>query len=413
MKKSTGHYEIKKIRTEFPILEQKINGYPLAYLDNAATTQKPLKVINTLQDFYVHSNANVHRGVHTLAERATQLFENARLKSRDFIHAKNSHECLFVHGTTEGINLVAYGFSRLILKPGDEIILSQIEHHSNIVPWQMACEYTGAKLRIISCNDCGELDLDEYANLLNEKTKIVSVTHVSNVLGTINPIQKMCEMAHANNTPILVDGAQAAPHLKIDVQKLGCDFYVFSGHKMYGPTGIGLLYGKSDWLERLPPYQGGGEMIKSVSFSKTLYNVLPYKFEAGTPPIAQAIGLGSAIDFLTEIGLDNIRHYEHELLEYALTAMRTVPGLRLIGTASHKASVISFLLDKIHAHDVGTILNDKGIAVRTGKLCAEPAMQRFGVSAVVRASFGLYNTQHEIDRLVTALHDTNQLFRKS
>lgn len=406
-------FDVEKIKGDFPILNQTIHGHPLVYLDNAATTQKPSSVINALQNYYLQTNANVHRGIHQLAEKATQQYEEARLKVKSFINAKYGHECVFVHGATEGINVVAQGFSRSILKPDDEIIISQIEHHSNIVPWQMACQYTGAKLRVIACNDQGELDLHEYANLLNDKTKLVAIAHVSNVLGTINPIQEMIQMAHDIGVPILIDGAQAAPHIPIDVQSLDCDFYVFSGHKMYGPTGVGVLYGKSQLLENLPPLLGGGEMIKSVSFAKTLYNDLPFKFEAGTPPIAQVIGLGSAIDYLEHIDVNRIHCYEQGLLKYATQQIQTIPGIKLIGTAKEKACVLSFLITGIHAHDVGTVLDNHGIAVRTGKLCAEPTLERFGISAVVRASFGVYNTMSDVDKLIAALQETRRLFRVS
>ncbi|MFI4936890.1 MAG: SufS family cysteine desulfurase [Candidatus Berkiellales bacterium] len=405
-------YNVQKIREDFPILQKNIHGYPLAYLDNAATTQKPLLVLNSVAKFYEESNANVHRGTHQLAETATLLYENAREKAKTLINAASVNECVFVRGTTEGINLVANGFIHSILKPGDEIIISHIEHHSNIVPWQIACEYTGATLRIIPCNAKGELLLDEYAKLLNDKTKLVAVTHVSNLLGTINPIAEMVAMAHQHHCPILIDGAQAIAHLKVDVQALDCDFYAFSAHKMYGPTGIGVLYGKREWLNRLPPFQGGGEMIKSVTFEKTIFNDLPLKFEAGTPAFAQAIGLGAAIDYLNAIGLSNIASHEHSLLEYAMSKLEAVPTIRFIGTAKDKSAIISFILENIHAHDVGTVLNQKGIAVRTGKLCAEPTLERFGIQSTVRASFGLYNTEEEIDRLVNALIETYHLFNR-
>lgn len=412
MKKTPPVINCDLIRTDFPILKLIVHGYPLAYLDNAATTQKPQSVIEAMQKYYYEQNANVHRGTYTLTEVATTLFENARKKVQHFIHAQHAHECIFVRGTTEGINLVANGFSRKILKPGDEIIVSQIEHHANIVPWQLACEYTGATLRVIPCNDQGELLLDVYANMLNEKTKLVAITHISNVLGTINPIKKMIKLAHQNNTPVLIDGAQAVAHMKIDVSELDCDFYTFSAHKMYGPTGVGILYGKSSWLERLPPYQGGGEMIQSVSFSNTTFNMLPYKFEAGTMAICEAIGLSAAIDYLTQTDLTLIHEYENTLLNFALNALKKVPSLRFVGEAKERAPVISFILEGIHPHDIGTILDHRGIAVRTGKHCAEPTLDRFGVNATVRASFGMYNTIHEIERLILALDDVNTIFKR-
>ncbi|MBN9289121.1 MAG: cysteine sulfinate desulfinase [Gammaproteobacteria bacterium 39-13] len=400
------------IRDDFPILKLAVHGYPLAYLDNAATTQKPEQVVEAMQKYYFEQNANVHRGTYALTEIATVLFENARKKVQQFIHAQYPHECIFVRGTTEAINLVANGFSRSILKPQDEILVSQIEHHANIVPWQLVCKYTGAILRVIPCNDQGELLIDAYAALLGPKTKLVALTHISNVLGTINPIEKMIDMAHQNGTPILIDGAQAVAHQKIDVLALDCDFYAFSAHKMYGPTGVGVLYGKSEWLERLPPYQGGGEMIQSVSFDNTTYNMLPYKFEAGTMAICEAIGLGAAIDYLHHIGFDTIQQHENALLHYALTALENIPHFRFIGQAKARAPVISFVLGDVHPHDIGTILDQRGIAVRTGKHCAEPTLDRFGVNATVRASFAMYNTIQEIERLIKALLEVNMLFKR-
>jgi len=400
------------IRDNFPILKLAVHGYPLAYLDNAATTQKPEQVVEAMQKYYFEQNANVHRGTYALTEIATALFENARKKVQQFIHAQYPHECIFVRGTTEAINLVANGFSRSILKPQDEILVSQIEHHANIVPWQLVCKYTGAILRVIPCNDQGELLIDAYAALLGPKTKLVALTHISNVLGTINPIKKMIDMAHQNGTPILIDGAQAVAHQKIDVLALDCDFYAFSAHKMYGPTGVGVLYGKSEWLERLPPYQGGGEMIQSVSFDNTTYNMLPYKFEAGTMAICEAIGLSAAIDYLYHIGFDTIQQHENALLQYALTALENIPHFRFIGQAKARAPVISFVLGDVHPHDIGTILDQRGIAVRTGKHCAEPTLDRFGVNATVRASFAMYNTIQEIERLIQALLEVNMLFKR-
>lgn len=405
-------YNIDKVRNDFPILQKKINGYPLAYLDNAATTQKPRAVISTLEKFYQEQNANVHRGIHHLAEVATTEYENARQIVHDFLHAKHAYECIFVRGTTEGINLVANGFAKNFLHKNDEIILSQMEHHANIVPWQLACEVTGAKLCVIPCSDDGELQLDAYQNLLNNKTKIVAITHVSNVLGTINPIKRMIEMAHANGTPVLIDGAQALAHLTVDVQDLDCDFYAFSSHKLYGPTGIGVLYGKESWLDLLPPYQGGGEMIKSVSFEKTLFQSLPHKFEAGTPPIASAIGLKSAIHYLQGLGLEAIFKHEQMLQQIANKELSALPFLRLIGTASEKMAIDSFVIEGVHPHDIGTAVNQLGIAVRSGQLCAQPCIERFGIKSVVRASFGLYNTLEEIQRLILALDQTYDFFRR-
>ncbi len=402
---------MNKFRQDFPILSQNIHGQPLAYLDNAATTQKPEQVLKAMVDFYTHHNANVHRGIHLLSTQATHDYETAREKVKTLINAAHLHECVFVKGTTEGINLIANGFIRSVLKPGDEILLSQIEHHSNIVPWQLAADITGAKLQIIPCNDKGELILEKYANLLNERTKIVGLTHVSNALGTINPIKKMIELAHQNGTPILIDGAQAIAHLPVDVQTLDCDFYVFSGHKMYGPTGIGVIYAKEEWLEKFPPYQGGGEMIESVTFAKTKFNKLPYKFEAGTPPIAQAVGLGTAIDYLRHIGFETIEHHEQHLLDHTLEKLGQMNLVHFVGFPAHRIGIVSFNLADIHAHDVGTVLDTYGIAVRTGKHCAEPALDRLGVPATVRVSFAIYNTLEEIDRLIQGLEKTLALFK--
>ncbi len=403
---------IEKIRSDFPILKQMNHGYPLAYLDNAATTQKPLQVIEALQKYYGEQNANVHRGTYALAELATALFEKSRKSAQQFINAEHSRECIFVRGVTEGINLVANGFTRAVLKPKDEIIVSQIEHHANIVPWQLACEYSGAILRIIPCNDLGELIIGEYKNLLNAKTKLVAIGHVSNALGTINPIKEMINLAHQNGSPILIDGAQAVSHIPINVQELNCDFYCFSGHKMYGPLGAGILYGKSEWLEKLPPYQGGGEMIQRVTFAKTEFNTIPLKFEAGTMAIGDIVGLNTAIDYLHEIGFNIIQEHENDLLQYALYALSTVDDIQFIGNAKERAPVISFTLGDIHPHDVGTVLDHKGIAVRTGQHCAQPTMDRFGVNATIRVSFAIYNTIEEIDRLVIALNEANKLFKR-
>ena len=403
-------YDLARVRDDFPILKELIHGKPLVYLDNAATSQKPWQVINAERDYYTHLNANIHRGVHDLSQRATDSFEGARGKARQFINARKNEEVIFVRGATEAINLVAASYGRSKLKAGDEIIVSEMEHHSNIVPWQMACEATGAVLRVISISDSGELDMDAYAKLLNERSKIVAITHVANALGSVTPIKKITQMGHAAGAVVLVDGAQAAPHIKIDVQDIGCDFYALSGHKIYGPTGIGILYGKEALLEAMPPYQGGGDMIRTVSFKKTTYNVLPYKFEAGTPAIAGGIGLGAAIDYLNELGLDHIASHEHDLLEYAATLSRDIPDLKIIGTARDKASVFSFTLGRIHPHDIGTILDHEGIAVRTGHHCAMPVMERFGIPATARASFALYNTRSEIDALFAGIRKVQKVF---
>lgn len=403
-------FDVYKVRADFPILDVKVHGKPLVYLDNAATSQKPQVVIDSLTHYYTSENANIHRGVHALSELATQDHERARIKVQNFIHAADASEIVFVRGTTEGINLVAQTYGRTHVGAGDEVIISALEHHSNIVPWQILCQQQGARLRVIPVNDDGELLLDEFEKLLNPKTKLVAVAHVSNALGTIVPLQKVIEMAHRWNVPVLVDGAQAAPHLQIDVQALDADFYTLSGHKMYGPMGIGVLYGKRALLEAMPPYQGGGDMISSVTFEKTLYNKLPYKFEAGTPDVSGAIGLGAAIDYLTGISLDRIAAHEHELLVYGTQALSAIPELRLIGTAKSKAAVLSFVLDGVHAHDVGTILDQEGIAVRTGHHCAQPLMQRFGVEATARASFGLYNTREDVDALVGGIQKVREVF---
>lgn len=393
---------IQKIRADFPILSQTVNGKPLVYFDNAATSQKPIQVIEAEANYYKEINANIHRGVHTLSQLATDAYEASRLKIQQHINAKFSHEVLFTSGTTHGINLVANGFTNF-LKPGDEVLVSALEHHSNIVPWQMLCEKTGAKLVVIPMNENGELILSEYERLLSEKTKIVTVNHISNALGTINPIQWMIEKAHEFGSAVLIDGAQATPHLKPDVQELDCDFYVFSGHKICGPTGTGILYGKEAWLNKLPPYQGGGEMIATVSFEKTSYAELPHKFEAGTPNIAGGIVLGTAIDYLNEIGFDNIAAYEHELLEYGTKKLLEIEGLKIYGTASQKTSVISFNIEGIHPYDVGTIIDKLGIAVRTGHHCAQPIMDFYKIPGTLRASFAFYNTKEEIDALVEAV----------
>lgn len=402
--------DVGKIRNDFPILRQRVHGKPLVYLDNAATSQKPQVVIDRLQQYYLRENANVHRGIHSLSEMATQAYEGARDTVRRFLNATDPCEIIFVRGTTEAINLVAQSYGRTFLQAGDEIVVSAMEHHSNIVPWQILCEQIGAKLRVIPFNYQGELSLEEYEQLLTERTKFVSIVHVSNALGTINPIKHIVAQAHRRGIPVLVDGAQAVPHMQVDVQELDCDFYAFSGHKLFGPTGIGVLYGKAHLLERMPPYQGGGDMISVVTFEKTHYNTLPYKFEAGTPHIAGVIGLGAAIEYVQQVGLSRIATYEKELLDYATQALTAIPGLRIIGTAREKASVLSFVLDNVHAHDIGTILDREGIAVRAGHHCAMPVMQRFGVPATARASLAFYNTKDEIDALVAAIHTVIEVF---
>ncbi|MGA2723591.1 MAG: cysteine desulfurase [Bryobacteraceae bacterium] len=403
-------FDVDKVREDFPVLKQRIHGKPLVYLDNAATAQKPFAVIDAIRKFYEVDCANIHRGVHELSQRSTAAYEETRSKAKRFLNARAKNELIFVRGATEGINLVAASWGRKNVKEGDEIVISALEHHSNIVPWQMLCEEKGAKLRVIPMDDRGELLLEEYEKLLGPRTRMVAVGHVSNALGTINPVRQIIEMAHRAGALALIDGAQAAPHLKIDVQALDADFYTFSGHKVYGPTGIGILYGKARLLNAMPPYQGGGDMIKSVTFEKTIYNDLPYKFEAGTPNIAGGIGLGAAFDYVTRIGLDKIAAYEHELLVYGTEALSRIPGLRLIGTAREKAAVLSFVMDGIHPHDIGTVLDRQGIAVRTGHHCAQPVMDRFGVPATARASLALYNTFAEIDALVAGLGKVKEIF---
>ncbi|HLI34214.1 MAG TPA: cysteine desulfurase [Terriglobia bacterium] len=401
--------DVRRIRQDFPILRQKIHGKPLIYLDNAATSQKPQAVLDAIQHFYTTDCSNIHRGVHQLSERATAAYEEAREKVRRFLNATEAREIIFVRGTTEAINLVAYTFGRERLRPGDEILITAMEHHSNIVPWQILCE-RGARLRVAPINDAGELLLDEFERLLTPRVKLVCVAHVSNALGTVNPVREIISLSHRKGVPVLVDGAQAVPHMKVDVQELDCDFYAFSGHKVYGPTGIGVLYGKANLLESMPPFHGGGDMISSVTFEKTIYNVLPYKFEGGTPHIAGALGLGAALDYVTGIGMDRITEHEHDLLEYGTQALSGIPGVRLIGTAKKKAGVLSFVLDGIHPHDVGTILDQEGIAVRTGHHCAQPVMERFGIPATTRASLALYNTREEIDALAAGIHKVKEMF---
>ncbi len=407
---STSSYDVEKIRADFPILRQKIRGKPLVYLDNAATTQKPQAVINTITRYYERDNANIHRGVHFLSEHATEEHDEARGTIQNFINAADSKEIIFVRGATEAINLVAQSYGRAHISAGDEVVITAMEHHSNIVPWQFLCDEKGAKLRVAPINDAGELLLDEYANLLGPKTKIVAVTHVSNALGSITPLRRMIELAHAQNIPVLVDGAQAIPHMKVDVQALDCDFYAFSGHKVYGPTGIGVLYGKAALLDAMPPYQGGGDMIASVTFEKTLFNKLPFKFEAGTPDICGAIGLGAAIRYVEGLGIDQIAAHEHDLLAYATEKVSAIPEVRLIGTAKEKAGVLSFVIEGIHPHDIGTILDQEGIAIRTGHHCSQPVMQRFDIPATARASLGLYNTREEIDALAAGIEKVREVF---
>ena len=403
-------FDVEAVRRDFPILQQRVHGRPLIYFDNAATSQKPRAVIDAITHYYEAENANVHRGVHHLSELATGAYEGARAKVQRFINAADTCEVIYVRGTTEGINLVAYGYGRRFIKAGDEVLVSAIEHHSNIVPWQMLCEATGAVLRVIPINDAGELQLDQYERLLSDRTRLVAVVHVSNALGTVNPVKQIIATAHRHGVPVLVDGAQAVPHMPVDVQDLDCDFYAFSGHKIFGPTGFGVLYGKRDWLEKMAPYQGGGDMILSVSFEKTVYNALPYRFEAGTPDIAGAVGLGAAIDYLNGIGMERVARYEQELLAYGTERLSAIPGLRLIGTAREKAGVLSFVLDDIHAHDIGTVLDRDGIAVRAGHHCAMPVMQRLGVAATARASLAFYNTRAEIDALARALYKVKEMF---
>jgi len=405
-----GFYDVERIRRDFPLLAQQVHGKKLVYLDNAATTQKPLQVIDAIVQFYTSGCSNVHRGVHLLSERATAAYENARSRLRRFINARDDKEIVFVRGATEAINLVASSFGKAHVKPGDEILITGMEHHSNIVPWQVLCEERGARLRVAPINLRGELLIEEYEKLLNPRTSLVAVTHVSNALGTVNPVRHIVEMAHRNGTPVLIDGAQAVQHLRVDVQALDCDFYAFSGHKMYGPTGVGVLYGKERWLESMPPYQGGGDMITSVTFEKTIYARLPHKFEAGTPDIAGVIGLGAAVDYLEAVGIDNIAAYEHALLDYGTKILESVPGVRIIGTAAGKTSVLSFALEGVHPHDVGTILDQEGIAIRTGHHCAQPVMDFFRIPATARASLALYNTREEVDSLAAGLQKVAEVF---
>lgn len=403
-------FDVERIRADFPILQLEVQGHPLVYLDNAASSQMPQQVIDRLVRYQTSQHANIHRAVHTLSEIATAEYEEARRKVQRFIHAPDEREVIFTSGTTEAINLVMHGFGRKFIKAGDEIILTTLEHHSNIVPWQMLAEETGAKIRVLPINDAGELCLDEFEKMFNAHTRLVGVSHVSNALGSINPVKQMIALAHRHGVPVLVDGAQAVPHMPVDVQDLDCDFYAFSGHKLCGPTGIGVLYGKAELLEKMQPFKGGGDMILSVSFEKTIYNTIPYKFEAGTPPIAAAIGLGAALDYLSFIGMDAIAAHEQALLHYATRQMNDMPGLRLIGTAQHKAAVLSFTLQGVHPHDVGTLLNQEGIAVRTGHHCAQPVMTRFKVPATTRASFAFYNSMAEVDALILGIRNVQKVF---
>jgi cysteine desulfurase / selenocysteine lyase len=402
--------DVARIRADFPILATRSRGRPLVYLDNAATTQKPRAVIDAISTYYLETNANVHRGVHDLSERATAAFEGARAKVAAFLNAAEPREIIFTRNATEAINLVANTFGQQRVGPGDEVLITEMEHHSNIVPWQMLCERQGASLRVAPIDDAGELRLEELERLLGPRTKLLAVTHLSNALGTINPVRDIVSVAHARGVPVLVDGSQAAYHLPVDVRAIGCDFYVITGHKLYGPTGIGGLYGRAELLERMPPYQGGGDMIASVTFEKTTYNVLPYKFEAGTPDIAGAIGLGAAVEYVTAVGRRTIAAHEADLLAYGAALLASIPGLRLIGTARHKASILSFVMDGIHPHDIGTIVDAEGVAIRTGHHCAQPLMDRYGIPATARASLAMYNTREELDALGRALHKVREVF---
>ena len=409
-RKSTSGLDLVKIRADFPILAERINGKPLIYLDNGATSQKPQVVLDAIANYYTHMNANIHRGVHTLSVRATEAHDAARQTVRKFLNAADTREIIFVRGATEAINLVAQTYGRVHVGAGDEVLITAMEHHSNIVPWQILCEEKGAHLKVAPINDRGELMLDEFARLVGPRTKIVAVTHVSNALGTVVPLRQVIDIAHRGDVPVLVDGAQAVPHFAVDVQALDCDFYAFSGHKVYGPTGIGVLYGKRALLNAMPPYQGGGDMISSVTFAKTTYNDLPFKFEAGTPDIAGAIALGAALNYITNLGMDKIAAHESELLAYATEAVGAIPGIRLIGTAFDRAGVLSFVLDHVHPHDLGTILDREGIAIRTGHHCAQPVMERFGIAGTARASFAVYNTKEEVDALVAGIRAAREVF---
>jgi cysteine desulfurase/selenocysteine lyase len=403
-------FDVQRVRAEFPILSERVHGKPLVYLDSANTSQKPLAVLEAMDAYYRHANANIHRATHLLSERATALYEGARAKAAAFINAPDAQSIVLTKGTTDGINLVAQSYGRSTLKPGDEILISWLEHHSNIVPWQMLCEQTGALLRVAPITDAGDVDLEAYATLLSPRTRIVAISHVSNALGTINPVRDIIEQAHARGAVVLVDGAQAVPHLIVDVQALDCDFYVFSSHKMYGPTGVGVLYGRRSLLEAMPPYQGGGDMIASVTFAKTNYNVVPYKFEAGTPNIGGVAGFGAAVDYLTGIDREAALIHEDGVLDYAAARVRAVPGTRIVGDARIKTGVLSFVIEGVHPHDAGTILDNEGVAVRTGQHCAQPVMDRYGITATIRASLGIYNTRDDIDALVRALGRVREVF---
>ncbi len=403
-------YDVERIRRDFPLLEQLVRGNPLVYLDNAATTQKPRAVIDACTRYYLEDNANVHRGVHALSERATRAYEESRIAVQRFLNAADAHEIVFTRNTTEAINLVAQTYGRAHVRAGDEVVISTMEHHSNIVPWQMLCEEKGARLRVAPIDDAGELVLEEYEKLVGPRTKIVAMTHLSNALGTVAPVKEIVAIAHRQGVPVLLDGSQAAYHMTVDVQAIGCDFYAVTGHKLYGPTGIGALYGRSEHLRAMPPWQGGGDMISSVSFEKTTYNVIPFKFEAGTPNIAGAIGLRAALEYLTGLGMEQVSAHERELLAYGTGRLEDVPGLRIIGTARQKASILSFVMDGVHPHDIGTFLDQDGIAVRTGHHCAQPVMERFGIPATTRASLALYNTRDEIDKLAAGLRRVYEVF---
>jgi cysteine desulfurase / selenocysteine lyase len=405
-----GRFEVERVRRDFPILQRTVHGKPLVYLDNAATSQKPQSVIDSLTAYYTQTNSNIHRGIHFLSEEATHAYEQARGKVRSFLNAADDREIVFVRGTTEAINLVAQSYGRTFVKPADEIVLTTMEHHSNIVPWQILGEQTGARLRVVPINDEGELLLDEFEPMLTGKTRLVAVAHVSNALGTVNPVKRIVQTAHRLGIPVLVDGAQAVPHMRVDVRDLDCDFYAFSGHKLFGPTGVGVLYAKSRWLERMPPYQGGGSMISLVTFEKTHYADIPQKFEAGTPDIAGGIGLGAAIDYLRGLDFDAAAAHEQELLDYGTRALAAIDGVRIVGRAKQKAGVLSFVLEGVHPHDIGTILDREGVAIRAGHHCAMPAMQRFGVPATARASLALYNTREDLEALVRAVHKVKEVF---
>jgi cysteine desulfurase/selenocysteine lyase len=403
-------FDVQKVRRDFPILSERVHGKPLVYLDSANTSQKPQSVLEAMDEYYRHANANIHRATHLLSERATALYEGARAKAAAFINAPDARTIVLTKGTTDGINLVAQSYGRSMLRAGDEVVISWLEHHSNIVPWQLLCEQIGAVLRVVPITEVGEIDLDAYAALLSPRTRLVAVSHVSNALGTINPVREIIEQAHARGAVVLIDGAQAAPHLAIDVQALGCDFYVFSSHKMFGPTGVGVLFGRRSLLEAMPPYQGGGDMIASVTFEKTLYNAVPYKFEAGTPNIGGVVGFGAAVDYLMAIDRDAALAHEDAVLEYATARVREIPGTRIIGEARQKTGVLSFVLEGVHPHDAGTILDAEGVAVRTGQHCAQPVMDRFGITATIRASLGIYNTREDIDTLVRSLGRVREVF---